>query len=84
MATNNVKFPIDLVESSEHQHYLYFRIYSNSSASLGGSSKGMASEDNEMASAPGEDSLLSKLDNSRGQTPNYSNVGDSATAKKDY
>jgi len=81
MATNNVKFPIDLVDSPEHHHYLYFRIYSNSSASLGGSSKSMPAEDNEMASAPGEDTLLSKLDNSRGQTPNYSNVGNNAANK---
>ena len=31
-----------------------------------------------MATAPQEDGILSRLDNSRGQKPNYSNVGDDA------
>ena len=78
MATHLVKFPIDLDESGEHHHYLMIRIYSNSSASLGGSSRGAAPEENELASAPPEDSMMARMDRSRGQKPNYSNVGESA------
>ncbi len=76
MATNLVKFPIDLDESDEHHHFLVFRIYSNSSASLSGNTKKV--EDNTDASKP-ESELLGKLDSSRGQTPNYSNKGDNPT-----
>ena len=74
MATNLVKFPIDLDESSEHHHFLVFRIYSNSSASLSGEKKKDV-QDNENASRP-ESALLGKLDSSRGAKPNYSNIGD--------
>ena len=35
-------------------------------------------EDDTMATAPQEDDILSRLDNSRGQKPDYSNVGDNA------
>jgi len=74
MATNLVKFPYDLGESDEHHHFLVFRIYSNSSASLSGEKRTQAGDDI-YASSP-ESELLSKLDNSRGAKPNYSNVGD--------
>lgn len=78
MTTNLIKFPSDLDESDEHQHFIALRIYSNSSASLEGSSSTVKEEDDPMASAPQEDDILSKLDNSRGQKPDYSNVGDDA------
>ena len=81
MATNLVKFPYDLDESGEHQHFLAFRIYSNSSASLGGSSKSLPPEEDDSFSAPGEDSVLGRLDNSRGQKPNYTNKGNEASNK---
>ena len=67
MATNLIKFPLDLDENPENHHYMVFRIYSNSSASLSGSKKssGISSRPN------AEDALLSKLDNTRGQQPEY-------------
>jgi hypothetical protein len=77
MTTNLIKFPSDLDESDEHQHFIALRIYSNSSASLEGSSS-TVKEDDTMATAPQEDDILSRLDNSRGQKPDYSNVGDNA------
>ena len=76
MATNLIKFPIDLDETDEHKHFLVFRIYSNSSAGLAGDGRNSSAGS---GSRP-ENELLAKLDKSRGQKPKYNNSGDSSRA----
>ena len=72
MAQNLVKFPIDLGENDEHHHFMVFRIYSNSSASLSGSTKTLTSPSSIPSdSANGEGAILAQLDRSRGQEPMY-------------
>jgi hypothetical protein len=78
MATNLIKFPEDLGEGGEHHHYMVFRIYSNSSASLGGSSVPVAGEDSEFSSP--ENALLKDLDTSRDNKPDYSSTMNDANA----
>ena len=65
MATNIVKFPKDLGENTEHNHFIVFRIYSNSSASLGGSNR-PATISSRVTGSSKEDNLLRKLDGRSG------------------
>lgn len=82
MATNLLKFPLDLdggggqgSKSPEHHHMMVFRIYSNSSASIKTSNRedltNSLNEDNALGQSTPENLLLGKLDNSRGQNPDY-------------
>jgi len=64
MAQNIVKFPKDLGESEEHQHFMVFRIYSNSSASLGSNTR-TGSTSSSTVDSSAEGNMLRDLDSSR-------------------
>lgn len=86
MATNLVKFPKDLGDTDEHQHFLVFRIYSNSSASLGGGTK-MGTINSKPAGNSRESRLIRMLDSGRGGDVKYSgaarkDTGDDAIMKE--
>jgi len=75
MATNLIKFPLDLDDSGdgsgnpEHHHMMVFRIYSNSSSSL--TSTSHQSTDEISWDPSPENALLEKLDSSRSQDAKY-------------
>ncbi len=69
MAENLIKFPADIAENSEHNHYMIFRIYSNTAASLGGNSAPVAPGGSEFSTP--ESDLLRSIDTSRDQKPQY-------------